>query len=158
LKKFEVMLTLIAILFRVILRNNNEIDEKMYELLKYEFKKINEHNDLLLSLKRVFPSGGTKVMKNYTRYKDSSNFRTRMKYISLFKNDLYELESKGVLRKYMDSMGVLDEKIEKEISERVEYLTSKKSGNQLLKDQKLDVESISNQNLKELYETAKENA
>ena len=79
-----------------------------------------------LSLKSVFPSGGQKIIKNYVEYKNATNFGTRMKYISLFKNDLKALEHDGVLRNYMESMNILDEELKAEISQRISNLKSTK--------------------------------
>ncbi|MDY0328273.1 MAG: hypothetical protein RBR07_08510, partial [Arcobacteraceae bacterium] len=87
-----------------------------------ELKQYRELEELTTSIKKVFPSGGNKIMSNYNKYRDSTQFGTKIKHLSHFYMDLKALEQDGILRQYIKSINNLEALIEEEINDRIKTL------------------------------------
>jgi len=149
MKKIKAIFELISTLFNVIL-NKSSCDKQLYDLLKDEFNKNLHHQELTLAIKRVFPSGGNKLIKNLNNYENAKRFQTRMNHISHFMMDIESLEQDGILKMYIKSMDNLDKTIEEEIKDRVRSL--KESGKNRPGTIKSDLSKIKVKRLREIYE------
>lgn len=139
----------IRILYKSLILNKNKVDKKFTLLLANELKQYREAEELSASIKKVFPSGGTKIMHNYNKYCDSVQFGTRIKHLSHFYMDLKSLEQDGTLRQYISSINNLEIRIEEEINNRIEILKN----SQKLKDGTIesDISKILDQKYKLYY-------
>lgn len=137
----------INLAYKGLLKNNE--NNQLYILMEKELDYYRDITGLSQSTKQVFPSGGVKLIKNYTRYQDATQFTTKMKHISKFYLDLNALDNDGTLRKFSDALTSLDNEIKSEIKNRVINLKENKRNKQGTINS--DLASIQPQEFKNYY-------
>jgi hypothetical protein len=133
----------------VLIKNKNRVDKQFSLLVSTELAKLRKSYELSESIRFVFPSGGKKIMNNYTKYQNAVRFETRMKYISHFYLDLKALEQNGILRQYVNSIESLETNMKEEIQKRIISLRNQNKDKQGTIER--DIASILDPSLKEYY-------